>query len=441
MYNQFSFMLALLLVIIAGVTVLIMLEMGGGPSQESGKKSGWAALNHFLGYLFLMLFAALLAWMIFRAGSFQEDMPAPAIILALLLVPLIMIKVVVARQKALVSTRLILLGMAIFTLSFGLTGMAAYYYSKRDSNKTVSDGGMSMEPGQTIMSRKCSKCHTLERIYTSTVTDWTPTVNKMAAFDSSNISEAEAEAIVSYLNQKNEKQPVTETERGRKLIAAKCSICHSLDRVFIADMDEQHWRQTVEDMMKIEGTASYLSEEEKKLAVSFLSSRHLLRKDLGTKTGAEPQPPVQEGVRSLVARKCSAGCHALDRVLRTEKTREAWLETVNSMIEITGHPEYLSAEEKEQIIKFLTLPAEQRGKTQDNGASAPPKSASPEPPLISSKCACCHTLDRVHQAKKNRADWEKTVSSMMEFSGNPHYLTEQEKREIISIISGWESVE
>ena len=40
MYQQFSFMLAVLLVVIAGVTVLIMLEMSSSP-QEQGGRSGW----------------------------------------------------------------------------------------------------------------------------------------------------------------------------------------------------------------------------------------------------------------------------------------------------------------------------------------------------------------------------------------------------------------
>lgn len=446
MYQQFSFMLALLLVIIAGVTVLIMLEMGTTPSQE--RKGGWSALHRLLGYVFLMLFAVLLAWMVFRAGSFQEDMPAPVMILALLLVPLIMIKVVVARQKALVSTRLILLGLAIFGLSFGLTGMAAYYYGKqRGSARQTPGGGISMEPGQSVVSRKCSKCHTLERIYTSSVADWTPTVNKMAAFDTADISGSDAEVIVSYLNQQSERRRVQkqrgEAEQGRRLVAAKCSVCHGLEKVFMAaDKDEGHWRQTVEDMIKLEGNQDYLSNEEKELVIKFLSSREVIRGDIWKHS--ENAGNELGGVRRLAARKCSAGCHALERVLRTKKTREAWTETINSMIEITGDPGYLSAEEKEELINFLSLPPEQRGKEPEKEAApVQSNSATADTSLIKDKCSRCHGLERIYQAaksKKAKKEWEETVIRMAEASGQPDYLTEQEKNDIVNIISSWEIV-
>jgi hypothetical protein len=147
-----------------------------------------------------------------------------------------------------------------------------------------------------------------------------------------------------------------------------------------------------------------------------------------------------DGVRSLVIRKCSAGCHAADRYLRLEKPREAWAETINSMIEITGNPEYLSAEEKEQIINFLSLPPTQRGNKQDEKGGVQP-TASADTPLVSSKCGRCHTLERVYQAKKSSEEWAETVNKMAQGTGNPNYLSEQEKKDIITIISSWKMVE
>ncbi|WP_417915235.1 hypothetical protein [Candidatus Electronema sp. JM] len=449
MYQQFSFMLALLLVIIAGVTVLIMLEMGTTPSQKRERKGGCSALHRLLGYVFLMLFAVLLAWMVFRAGSFQEDMPAPVMILALLLVPLIMIKVVVARQKALVSTRLILLGLAIFGLSFGLTGMAAYYYGKQRgvARQMPGGGGLSMEPGQSVVSRKCSKCHTLERLYNPNIADWTPTVKKMAAFDTADISGSDEEVIISYLTQQSKRLQVQkqrgEAEQGRRLVAAKCSVCHGLDKVFMAvDKDEKDWRQTVKDMIKLEGNQDYLSNEEKELVIKFLSSRQVIRAGDGNPSGNAGNE--LNGVRRLAARKCSAGCHALERVLRTKKTREAWTETINSMIEITGDPGYLSAEEKEELINFLSLPPEQRGKEPEKEtAPVQSNSATADTSLIKDKCSRCHGLERIYQAaksKKAKKEWEETVIRMAEASGQPDYLTEQEKNEIVNIIRSWEIV-
>ncbi|MGR0480958.1 MAG: hypothetical protein ACTFAL_06010 [Candidatus Electronema sp. V4] len=447
MYQQFSFMLAVLLVVIAGVTVLIMLEMNSSQQEPRSKSgSGCPFFQRVLGYLFLVLFAVLLACMVFRAGSLQEDMPAPVIILALLLVPLIMIKVVIARQQAQISTKLILLGTAIFGLSFGLTGMAAKYYAQNGdrlkSSLLLSDAEqntVSMEPGQAIMSKKCSKCHSLERIYTASMTDWSPIVSRMANFDAPNISSTEVKHIAEYLNQLEEKKRQQllddKIKRGRKLISAKCSTCHSLDKIFIAEMNAQRWRETVDDMIKIVGEPSYMNDEEKEIIISFLSSRRQGRRELWADAESNGAlSPQLDGVRKLISRKCSAGCHALERVLRSEKSREAWTETVNSMVEMTGDPEYLSEPEKRQIIDFLSLPLDKRG----GGATAPPPSAGLEHPLLKAKCQRCHSLQIVEQAEKSTDEWAQTVNKMAENSGDPNYLSEQEKQDIITIISSWE---
>ncbi|MCW5201117.1 hypothetical protein VU07_04900 [Desulfobulbus sp. F4] len=262
----------------------------------------------------------------------------------------------------------------------------------------------------------------------------------MAEFDYPNITSSEVRQVVEYLNQHQERRRLlTEAERGRKLLASKCAHCHPLDRVFIADMNEQRWNETIDDMVKIMGDPNYLSPQEKKEIVNFLSRRRKERRELWMGTERE-RSAVADGGKSLIARKCSAGCHALDRVLRPnpKKTRQEWLETINSMIEITGNPEYLSAEEKEQIINFLLLPAERRSKTLENKTDAQQKSSSADHPLINKKCGACHSLDRVHQVEKSKEEWEKTVSNMAEGTGDPNYLTEQEKKEIITIISSWE---
>ncbi len=445
-------MLAVLLVVIAGVTVLIMLyDMNSKADEDKDGKSGWLAAHRFLGYLFLSLFVVMLVYMVFSAGGLQADIPLsgpsmPAIVVALLLVPLIMIKVAIARRRSQISTKLVLLGTAIFGLSFGLTAITAKYYALNGNGfkYAFSNDGerelVSVEPGQIIMTRKCSKCHSLERVYTSTASDWLPTVRKMAELDYPNITSTDVKQIVGYLNQQQERRQInSEAERGRKLISSKCGVCHSLDKVFGADMNEQHWSETVSKMVKIVGDPAYLSEQEKQSIVKFLSSRQRWKEPRNGQTnGPPPAEPQIDEIRKLVAKKCSAGCHALDRVLGiTDKTEEAWTETVNSMIEITGDPEYLSKEEKARIIEFLSRPQQQE-KPNKNEDAVRPKSSSADHPLVSRKCGLCHDLERVHQAEKTKEEWKETVSSMAENTGDPNYLTEQEKQDIITIISSWE---
>lgn len=432
MIQNFSSMLAVLLVALAGVTILIMLEMNSRmqSKEEEQKKSSCFFAHRGFGYLFLMLFAFVLVYMVIKAGGLQEDISANAmiyVILGLLLVPLLMIKVVIARRQAQISTKLILLGTAIFGLSFGLAGIG-YILIVHPPDEPEEENIEVPKSGQTLMSRKCSKCHSLERVYQTYKDDlaWTETVSKMAEFDYPNITGSDARQIVDYLTWYRDKRQLTET--GRSLVARKCGICHELARVFGADKSGEEWTGTVSRMTEIMGDPDFLSEQEKKDIVSFLSGR---RQRNGTGAAGDGA----EAAAALVSAKCSAGCHDLNRILRVKKNRTEWTATVGSMVEITGNPNYLTEQEKKEIIDFLSSRKQEDG--EEN--TARPKSSDADHPLVSRKCGVCHDLERVYQVGKNEEEWAKTVSSMAERTGDPNYLSEQEKKDIVTIISSWEA--
>ncbi len=446
MYHQFSSMLAVLLLVIAAVTVLIMLEMNS--KMNSGEPQDRSAFRNVLGSIFLFLFAALLAYLMFTAGSFQDkvsDSPQLLyLIIGLLLVPLLVIRAVIARRKARISTRLLLLGISLFILSFGLTGIAAKYYALHGGDfnallHAADSNIVSVEAGQTVMNKKCSKCHSLERVYTTSTTDWSATVTKMAGFDP-NISESDIKLISEYLNQLRKTVPQrTSVERGRDLVKTKCSTCHSLDKVFSADMPADRWSQTVDDMVKIMGLPDFISEQEKEDIVAFLADRRRERQVLwssGVTTAEALSDEEMYEARRLVARKCSAGCHALDRVLRSrsEKSREQWVDTINSMIEITGDPDFLSEKEKKIILNYLSRPMVEEEKEQ-------PRSSGIAHPLVSRKCGACHNLDRVQKAAKSKEEWTTTVKNMAahaDENGADDFLSQKEQEDIVTIISSWE---
>ncbi|CAK8717646.1 Quinohemoprotein amine dehydrogenase A, alpha subunit, heme binding [Candidatus Electrothrix aarhusensis] len=448
MHPHFSSMLATLLVVIGGVTVLIMLEMTG-KVKDSPRRKGWILLHRILGYLFLVLFAAMLVFMVIKAGGFQEELPARAmihIILALLLVPLIMIKVVIARRHAQLSTKLIMLGLAIFGLSFGLTGITAGYYALHRSDykyavlSDVDDEILNVEIGQKITNRKCSKCHSLERVYQSYKSDvaWTHTIHKMAELDYPNITNFDVKQIVGYLVQQQQKRQGEEKDKlrmeiGRSLVSRKCSICHNLDRIFGAKKSRQEWTETVSRMTETNGAADFLSDQEAEDIVYFLT--HIRQ------NGQVENPPEKkvisepsDRIKALVALKCSAGCHALDRVLRVHKDEKNWLETVNSMVEITGNPNFLTPQEKKEIVHFLSTrkpikSSEQGGLDSDDAENIHP--------LLDNKCNVCHDLARIQRVERNKEEWTSIVNSMVESTGDPNYLSLQEKEKIINIISTW----
>ncbi|RWX51822.1 Quinohemoprotein amine dehydrogenase A, alpha subunit, heme binding [Candidatus Electrothrix marina] len=452
MHPHFSSMLATLLVVIGGVTVLIMLEMTG-KVRDSPRRKGWILVHRVLGYLFLVLFAAMLVFMVIKAGGFQEELPARAmihIILALLLVPLIMIKVVIARRHAQLSTKLIMLGLAIFGLSFGLTGITAGYYALHRSDfkysvlSDVDDEILNVEIGQKITNRKCSKCHSLERVYQSYKSDvaWTHTIHKMAELDYPNITNFDVKQIVGYLVQQQQKRQGEEKDKlrmeiGRSLVSQKCSICHNLDRIFGAKKSRQEWTETVGRMTKTNGDADFLTDQEAVDIIYFLTNiRQSGQPEKPPEKKVAENPP--DAIKALVALKCSAGCHALDRVLRVHKDETQWLETVNSMVEITGDPNFLTPQEKKDIIHFLST--RKPSKSSRMGALHPDISENVDP-LLDNKCNVCHDLERIQRVERNKEEWTDIVNSMVESTGDPNYLSSQEKDKIINIISTWGSQE
>ena len=444
MQPHFSSILATLLVVIGGVTVLIMLEMTG-KVRDTPRRKSWILVHRILGYLFLVLFASMLVFMVIKAGGFQEELPARAmihVILALLLVPLIMIKVVIARRHAQLSTKLIILGLAIFGLSFGLTGITAGYYTLHRSNyrytmlSDVDDEILNVEIGQKITNRKCNKCHSLERVYQSYKSDvaWTYTIHKMAELDYPNITNFDIKQIVGYLVQQQQKRQGEEEEKlrmeiGRSLVKQKCSLCHNLDRIFGAKKNQQEWTETVNRMTRTNGEADYLSEQEAEDIVYFLMN---IRKKESLQPVIPSLPPDATKIKKLLELKCSAGCHALDRVLRVyNKTEKEWMETVNSMVEITGNPDFLTAQEKKDIVHFLST-----RQPEDNNPEATQNWGKLHP-LLENKCNVCHDLNRIQRKDRNKEEWTEIVNSMVESTGDPNYLSAKEKDKIIDIISDW----
>jgi hypothetical protein len=56
--------------------------------------------------------------------------------------------------------------------------------------------------------------------------------------------------------------------------------------------------------------------------------------------------------KKLLYQKCTL-CHGLERIYNAPKTKEAWMITVNRMIDTVGDKKFLMEDEKEQIINYL----------------------------------------------------------------------------------------
>jgi hypothetical protein len=233
-----------------------------------------------------------------------------------------------------------------------------------------------------------------------------------------------------------EKDEKIQLEIGKSLVQQKCTMCHDLDRVFDVEKNKQEWTDTVGRMMKTTDDTDFISEQEKKDIVQFLSGRGKeIEKNLELHSESEESVKKSEDrVKTLISLKCSAGCHALDRVLRVVgKSKEEWLATVNSMVEMSGDPHFLSEQEKKDIVQFLIN--REPKKREESGVRV--QSSGTVHPLVSSKCSVCHDLDRVQGTERNKEEWTKIVNTMVDSTGDPNYLSKLEKEKIINIISGW----
>ncbi|RUM35191.1 MAG: hypothetical protein DSY50_05355 [Desulfobulbus sp.] len=287
MNPQTTSLLALLFVSVGALASLIMLEVTGKTEDQSGKTQ-WIYAHRLLGYFFILILTVMLFSMISKVAGYQEELKARAVIhivMSLMLIPLLGIKILLARRYPRHSAKLPFLGITIVLLSFSLTGITAGYYSLHKSNLTYTtlmaqdSEVLDLDLGKAIMNKKCSKCHSLERIYRSFKNDegWTKTVNKMAFLDTPNIAVFDIKQVTNYLisqqkrRQENNSQP--ERDIGKTLVSQKCSICHTLDRVYGAKKNGLEWNSTVARMIRTMADPDFLSKEEQSLITDFLSKR------------------------------------------------------------------------------------------------------------------------------------------------------------------------
>ena len=287
MHPQLSSILATLMVVSGGAACLIMMELSGRVRDNKEKKI-WIILHRFLGYLFTALFLTMLVIMVQKTSGYTAEMNTRAIlhiVLALLLLPLLLIKILTARRYTQFTTALFLLGSLLLAISFSMLGISAGYYTLHRSRfqytalPEAEEIVLNTELGLNLMKEKCSKCHSLEKIYEQykDKAGWLETVNTMAERDSPNITPFDVQQIVGYLLHQQEQQDAikgAELERGKKLVARKCNICHPLERVFRAAKTKQGWEATVSRMIRTMDDPNFLTAQEKNDAIGFLSNRY-----------------------------------------------------------------------------------------------------------------------------------------------------------------------
>jgi glycine betaine catabolism B len=123
-----SVALGILFVAIAGTNVWLMLR-ASSTSQSPNRRANFLRLHRLGGYLFLGLFSVMFFYMNLRVFGVKHQLPLAVTLhtaLAFLLVPLLLVKVLIARHYKHYSGTLLALGVTIFVSSFLLVSVTAF---------------------------------------------------------------------------------------------------------------------------------------------------------------------------------------------------------------------------------------------------------------------------------------------------------------------------
>jgi len=282
-----SVWLGITFVLIGAINVWLVLQ-ASARVRETKASTRLIAAHRIGGYLFIALFCVMGYFMLARLGDVGGASSGTIIhlTLAMVLSPLLFVKVLIARYYKSYSSLLMPVGLTIFVLSFVLIGITAGpSLVHRTSMQTVSLEAIDLPPaaidinlGAATMEKRCSKCHNLDRIVGASkdVRGWQATVNRMRGLPDSGISAADSRIIVSYLASQMTPRGTTRSADlrvARALVDQRCGRCHPLDRVYKTAETPEEWRDTVARMVSYAaGSGGAIPPGEEQQIITYLSA-------------------------------------------------------------------------------------------------------------------------------------------------------------------------
>lgn len=286
-----SSLLGLLALVSGACTLIFMLELRGNP-RDSKEANQWLIQAHRLvGWFSIGLLLVLLLVMLVKVAQYQDEFPPRILLhsaLGILLIPLLTLKIFLVKRFKRLGTLVPGFGLSLFLVLFLLYCLTGGYYflhhksatgevSLSDFDTEVLDAAI----GRQLVLQKCTKCHTLERVFRAVKTEqgWTNTINRMAAIDAPNIRDFDAKQIIHYLVVQQEQREELAVELhdinleiGRSLFSQKCALCHSLDRAYLSEKTAPEWSQIINRMISHANDPDFLNAEEKEILMQFLTS-------------------------------------------------------------------------------------------------------------------------------------------------------------------------
>jgi len=258
-----SLWLGLLFVVVGAGNVWLILQ-ATAQVRETKASQRLIAAHRVGGYLFVALFCVMAYYMVSRLSEAASGSPSAMIhmTLAMMLSPLLFVKVIIARYYKNYSAALMPIGLTIFVLSFVLVGIiGGPAIVSRARTQTVSLASIDLPPAAidltsaaATMERRCSKCHSLERVTGASkdAQGWLATVKRMSELPDSGVSDQDVMVIVPYLVSQMALRGQDADARftvARALVDQRCGRCHNLDRVYGTVQTADEWKATVEKMV------------------------------------------------------------------------------------------------------------------------------------------------------------------------------------------------
>jgi len=198
---------------------------------------------------------------------------------------------------------------------------------------------ISNEQGQSVFEQRCQRCHDLPDPGKPPKMGWENRLKLMAKL--AKLSPEQKTDVLSYLQSHSKKaETTTSLADERRLFEQKCSLCHTLDRVFLEPLTDESRQHIVKRMQR--KMPDWISDEELKQVISYLNRAPKLERE--KKTSDIPAEIFQE--------RCSA-CHTLEHIfnkINNEKT-PSWMHIVQRMQKKA--PQWLSQDEARLVIEYL----------------------------------------------------------------------------------------
>ncbi len=278
-----------LLFILLGAAAVWLIFDASTRSRNPTARDRILRAHRIAGYLFIAIFCFMTWFMLLRVKDTPDELPLRSmlhVLIAMVLAPLLLVKVVIARYYKTFTAALVPLGLTIFTLGFVLIASSAGpYLLRRATVKEISMQTVNMEgvkidlqSSEALTQKRCSRCHNLDRVVGARkdARGWLATVNNMRALPGSGISEPDAKIILSYLISQNSIDSSSvqgELTVGKALVDSHCNRCHALDRTYQSVKSPVEWKETVTRMVKYaRGTEGFFKPGEEERIVKFLSA-------------------------------------------------------------------------------------------------------------------------------------------------------------------------